>query len=67
MLPYRVARFFLVQHTKMGENIPKNHNKYEIASKFTKMAIKYTNIFHSKNLPNWDFLLKICHLATLNP
>jgi hypothetical protein len=36
----------------MGENIPKNHNKYEIASKFTKMAIKYTNIFHSKNLQN---------------
>jgi hypothetical protein len=32
------------------------------------MAMKYTNIFDSKTskiYPNWDFCLKICHLATL--
>jgi hypothetical protein len=26
----RVARFFLVQHTKMGENIPNNPKMYQI-------------------------------------
>jgi hypothetical protein len=38
--PLRVARFFLVQHTKNGENIPKwpqnvrnRHNKDEVAVK----------------------------------
>jgi hypothetical protein len=36
-LPSRVARFFSVQHTKTGTNIPKNH---------------YVNIPNGPKLPN---------------
>jgi hypothetical protein len=32
----RVARFFLVQHTKTGENIPNVHKVYHLATKLTK-------------------------------
>jgi hypothetical protein len=35
-----VARFFLVQHTKTGKNIPKNHKIYQI----TKIYQKAKNI-----------------------
>jgi hypothetical protein len=28
----RVARFFLVQHTKTGKNIPNNHKIYRMAT-----------------------------------
>jgi hypothetical protein len=38
----RVARFFLVQHTKTGEN-PTYYKIYQ-------MAVKYTDIFHCKIL-----------------
>jgi hypothetical protein len=34
------------------------------------MALKYTNILiarPSKIYPNWEFGLKICHLAILSP
>jgi hypothetical protein len=40
----RVARFFLLQHTKTGENIPNYHKIYQT-------AIKYA-IFNYKTLPN---------------
>jgi hypothetical protein len=36
MILGRVARLFLVQHSKIGKNIPNNH-------KIDQMAIKYTN------------------------
>jgi hypothetical protein len=32
----RVARFFMVQHTKTGENIPNNHKIYQMAIKYAK-------------------------------
>jgi hypothetical protein len=68
----RVARFFLLQHTKI----------YQITIKYTKwpqhipsgrkidqMDIKFTNIFHCKTIKNLPkigiFGLKIWHLATL--
>jgi hypothetical protein len=60
----RVARFFLVQHTKT-ENIYQMTTKYTKRPKSTpngckidQMSIKYTNIFHCKtlkNYPNLDF------------
>jgi heme/copper-type cytochrome/quinol oxidase subunit 3 len=31
-----VARFFLLQHTKMGETKPKDHNKYQMIIMYTK-------------------------------
>jgi hypothetical protein len=69
----RVARFVLVQHTKMGENLPKYHNwSYNIHTKWPKNipnVIKYTNIFHCKTLqylPTFNFFgSKKYHLATL--
>jgi hypothetical protein len=33
-LCYRVARFFLVQNTKTGENIPNYHKLYQMAIKY---------------------------------
>jgi hypothetical protein len=41
----RVARLFLLQRTKMGKI-------FLTARKYTKMAIKYTSIFHCKTLQN---------------
>jgi hypothetical protein len=32
----RVARFFWVQHTKTGKNIPNNHKIYRMTTKCTK-------------------------------
>jgi hypothetical protein len=32
----RVARFFLVQNTKMGKNIPSYHELYQISIKYSK-------------------------------
>jgi hypothetical protein len=69
----RVARFFLVQYSKTGKNIPNDHKINPKAIKYTKWLSnipngkKYTNIFHSKalrNTPNLGFLgFKIFHLA----
>jgi hypothetical protein len=45
---------------QMGENIPNNHNLFEMDSTCDQMAIKYTNIFHCKtlqNLPKLVFLV----------
>jgi hypothetical protein len=43
----RVARFFLVQHTKTGKNVP-NGNKKTKTNDFKKdqTALKYTHIYH---------------------
>jgi hypothetical protein len=60
---YRVARFFLVQHTKTGENIPNDHKIYQMAinisngRKIHQMDIKYTKftqigIFLFENEPS---------------
>jgi hypothetical protein len=62
----RVARFFVAQYSKTGENIPNDHTlyqipikyKYQMAGKFDQMAIKYTKYTiarPSKIYPNWDF------------
>jgi hypothetical protein len=54
-------------------NIPKRGEINQIATKLPngfgmyQMAKEYTNLFHSKHFkiyPNWDFGLKINHLAT---
>jgi hypothetical protein len=34
----RVARFFLVQHSKMAENIPNIHKIYQMAAKYIKWS-----------------------------
>jgi hypothetical protein len=34
----RVARFFLVQHTKPGKNIPNVHKIYQILIKYPKCS-----------------------------
>jgi hypothetical protein len=62
----RVARFFLVQYTKMGvkytklpQNIPDIHRIYQMAVKRPN-SIKYTSIFHCKTLqklPKLRFLV----------
>jgi hypothetical protein len=63
-LSARVARFFLIQYTKMGENIPNYKNFTEWsqnipnAQKIFQMTRKYTNISNlrtSNIYPNWDF------------
>jgi hypothetical protein len=49
----KVARFLLVEYTNTGKI-------YQITTKYTKMAIKYTNIWHCKtlqNLPKLRFLV----------
>jgi hypothetical protein len=60
----RVARLFLLQHTKMGKNIPNNQEIYQMSIKLAngrkiyRMDIKYINIFfarHSRIYPNLDF------------
>jgi hypothetical protein len=51
VLLFRVARFFLTQYTKTGENIPNCHLHN------CRMAIKYSNLFHFEalqNLPNFS-------------
>jgi hypothetical protein len=47
----RVARFFLVQNTKKGRNIPNDHKMYQIAIKYTKLFFART----PKIYPNRDF------------
>jgi hypothetical protein len=57
-VPNRVARFFLIQYTKMGQSIPTYHliskwpKNIPIGGNIFQMAIKRTNIFHSKALQN---------------
>jgi hypothetical protein len=34
----RVARFFLVQYTKMGENIPNDHKIYQMAITYFQLT-----------------------------
>jgi hypothetical protein len=53
----RVARFFLAQHTKIGKNIPNDHNMYH---KIYQMAVDIPNGNNSiprpsQIYPNFDF------------
>jgi hypothetical protein len=51
----RVARFFFVQHTKTGKNIPKTHKIYPISIKYTKWQYNLPSSFFarpSRNYPN---------------
>jgi hypothetical protein len=34
----RVARFFLVHHTKTGKNVPNEHTIYQMAIKYRKYS-----------------------------
>jgi hypothetical protein len=64
---YRVARFFLVQHTKTGKNIPNYQIRYPQSGqkgthgrKILQTAKKITKIVHPKalqNLPKLGFLV----------
>jgi hypothetical protein len=50
--------FCLVQ--KIGKNGAKWPQKYQIAIEYTKIAIKYTKIFHPEafhNIQKWTFLV----------
>jgi hypothetical protein len=49
-LETRVARSFLVQHTKTGRNIPNDHKAYQIVTKYTKL---------SQNIPNCHKIYQI--------
>jgi hypothetical protein len=65
----KVARFFLLQHTKTGKNTSNFHKIYQIAMKYLyqtalkytdQMAIKYINVFHCKtvqDLPYFGFFV----------
>jgi hypothetical protein len=64
-LEFRVARFFSVQNTKLGGNIPKEHkllipkdHKLRTPNdhKLYPKTIKYTNVFHLRALVHFEFL-----------
>jgi hypothetical protein len=71
----KVARFFLVQHTKTGKIVPNDHKLYEMVTKQTKWRYDRPNghkiyqHFSLQDLPKFAqigiFGLKIYHLATL--
>jgi hypothetical protein len=71
----RVARFFLVQNTKTGKNIPNYHELYQVAIKYNKRPYNGPSVHKiNQNLPLqnppkfpqiWVFGLKTNHLATL--
>jgi hypothetical protein len=71
----RVARFFLVQYTKMGENIPNYHKMYQMVVKYIKCPQNGPKVHKiHQHLPLQGppkciritiFGLKINHLATL--
>jgi hypothetical protein len=55
VLRHRVARFFLVQHTKarkkLTQNVPNGPKTYQLAVQcIYQMAINYTNNCHNKTL-----------------
>jgi hypothetical protein len=75
-LVFRVARFFLAQHTKKGkymhtqrpQNIPNGHNIHEMAVKIP-MTIKYTNIVRSKALKMYQHCMDFWYakMLSVNP
>jgi hypothetical protein len=75
--PYMVARFFLVQNTKMGENIPNYHELYQMSIKYNKRPQNGPSVHKIyQHLPLqgppkftqiWIFGLKTNHLAALSP
>jgi hypothetical protein len=62
-VPHKVARFFLVRDTKTGKYVPNQHKNYQNfpnGLKIFQMAIKYINIFPTKDLkkfPKEGFLV----------
>jgi hypothetical protein len=54
----RVARFFLVQHTKIGNNILNNHKIYKITTKCAKLP---------QNIQNYHKIYKITTKYTKLP
>jgi hypothetical protein len=76
--PTGAARFFLVQHTKTGKNVPSDKQKvpngysiYHINTKYTKWPQNIRTFWvlrPSKIYPNWDFwYTNTTYLATLRP
>jgi hypothetical protein len=71
----RVARFFLVQNTNTGKNIPNYHEQYQMSIKYNKrpengpsVLIIYQHLpyqDHPKFAQIWNFGSKTNHLATL--
>jgi hypothetical protein len=72
----RVARFFLAQYTKTGENNQKDHKIFKMITEYTKFSKKYIKwplytpkvsiARPSKICQYWDFWFEnIYHLATL--
>jgi hypothetical protein len=66
----RVARFFLVQHTKTGKNVPNYHKIYQMSIKYTKwLYVKIDQHIPLQDSPKttqiWIFGLKVYDLATL--
>jgi hypothetical protein len=66
MLDARVARFFLLQHTKTGKNRQNNQKMCQMTIKYTKWlqnkphGHKLYNIFHCRtlhNFPEFGFLV----------
>jgi hypothetical protein len=57
------------KYTKLPQNVPNDHKMFPKGRKIDQMVIKYTKIFHSKTLQNFNqfgnFGLKTNHLATL--
>jgi hypothetical protein len=70
-MAFRVARFFLLQLTKTGENVPNDHRLHiPQCHKIYQGAVTYSSFIYSEaleNLPKLDFLVwkYIYHLATL--
>jgi hypothetical protein len=71
---FRVARFFSVQHTKMGRNIPNDHKMYKMAIKIPfdhkihrqsgHKKLSTSSITRPSHIsPNWNFLFENNHLA----
>jgi hypothetical protein len=65
----KVARFFLVQNTKTGENIPNYHELYQMSIKYNKRPQNGPRVHKMQYPPKftqiWIFGLKTNHLATL--
>jgi hypothetical protein len=71
----RVARFFLVQNTKTGKNIPNYYKLYQMSIKYNKRPLNWPSVHKIyQQLPLqdpprftqiWIFGLKTNHLAAL--
>jgi hypothetical protein len=54
------------KYTKRTQNIPNDHEIYQMAVKQTEVPKTYQHFPFQDHPKNWDFGLKINHLATLD-